>query len=88
MERRRPSAHGERRFRKVLLLSSREFIFPCLLDSSSWQRGDFFLPSSLPTLEKLASKRTFPWVFVRHCLNYSGLSPSAHKRSSQPSPTL
>lgn len=47
MERRRPSARSESRFRKVLLLSSREFIFPCLLDSSSWQRGDFFSPPPL-----------------------------------------
>lgn len=81
---------SESRFRKVLLLSSKEFIFPCLLDSSSWQRGDFFFSpsSSLPLLEKLASERTCPWVFVRRCLNDLGLSPLTHEPSTQPSPTL
>lgn len=47
-ERRRPRTRCKCGFRKVLLLSSREFIFPCLLDSSSWPSGDFFplLPST------------------------------------------
>lgn len=41
-ERKRPRTPCKCGFRKVLLLSSRELIFSCLLDSSSWLRGDFF----------------------------------------------
>lgn len=64
-ERRRPRTRCKCGFRKVLLLSSREFIFPCLLDSSSWPSRDFFFfffPSSLPLLEKLASESTLQYL--------------------------
>lgn len=61
MERRRLRSCWKCGFRKVLLLSSRELILPCLLDSSSWLSGDFFPPSH-PPLEKLASKSMLQYL--------------------------
>lgn len=63
MERRRLRTRCKCGFRKILLLSSREFILPCLLDSSSWLSGDFS-PSSRPPLEKLASKSTLKYLLA------------------------
>lgn len=62
MERRRLKTRCKCGFRKVLLLSSREFILPGLLNSSSWMSGDFS-PSSRP-LEKLASKSTLKYLLA------------------------
>jgi len=77
-ERRRPRTRCKCGFRKVLLLSSREFIFPCLLDSSSWPSGDFFFP--LPLFHRWKSSRasarfgTCPPVFLSCSRSYLGLS--------------